>query len=102
MPNDGTWSSGKTSLRRNGFRLLWQSGEISRRLKSIKIKPGRVKVDTVHDFEDMLHLLNQHEVKYLIIGGLAFLYHATGPWKISAVLYPLSRTISTKSSRSEQ
>jgi len=33
-------------------------------------------VDTVHDFEDMLHLLNQHEVRYLIIGGLAFIYHA--------------------------
>ena len=24
----------------------------------------------------MLHLLNQHEVRYLIIGGLAFIYHA--------------------------
>lgn len=33
-------------------------------------------MDTVHDFEDMLHLLNQHEVRYLIIGGLAFIYHA--------------------------
>ena len=33
-------------------------------------------MDTVHDFEDMPHLLNKHEVKYLIIGGLAFIYHA--------------------------
>jgi hypothetical protein len=30
----------------------------------------------VPDFEDMLHLLHRHEVRYLIIGGLAFIYHA--------------------------
>ncbi|MBM4033693.1 MAG: hypothetical protein FJ291_18195 [Planctomycetes bacterium] len=28
------------------------------------------------DFEDMLGLLERHQVKYLIIGGLAFIYHA--------------------------
>jgi len=33
-------------------------------------------VDTVHDFEDMLELLDRHHVRYLIIGGLAFIYHA--------------------------
>jgi hypothetical protein len=33
-------------------------------------------MDTVHDFEDMLHLLDKHRVRYLIIGGLAFIYHA--------------------------
>jgi hypothetical protein len=33
-------------------------------------------VDTVRDFEDLLDLLALHEVHYLIIGGLAFIYHA--------------------------
>ncbi len=33
-------------------------------------------MDTIHDFEDMLELLDRHEVRYLIIGGLAFIYHA--------------------------
>lgn len=33
-------------------------------------------METIQDFEDMLFLLNKHEVKYLIIGGLAFIYHA--------------------------
>jgi len=33
-------------------------------------------MDAVHDFEDMLHLLDKHKVRYLIIGGLAFIYHA--------------------------
>jgi hypothetical protein len=33
-------------------------------------------VDTVHDFEDMLELLDRHGVRYLIVGGLAFIYHA--------------------------
>lgn len=31
---------------------------------------------TIPDFEDMLELLNRHKIKYLIIGGLAFIYHA--------------------------
>ncbi len=31
---------------------------------------------TISDFEDMLELLNRYDVKYLIIGGLAFIYHA--------------------------
>ena len=33
-------------------------------------------MDTVPDFEDILYLLEKHKVKYLIIGGLAFIYHA--------------------------
>lgn len=33
-------------------------------------------METVSDFEDMLECLEKHEVKYLIVGGLAFIYHA--------------------------
>jgi hypothetical protein len=33
-------------------------------------------LDTVQDFEDLLTLLERHGVRYLIIGGLAFIYHA--------------------------
>ncbi len=33
-------------------------------------------MDTIHDFEDLLELLGRHRVRYLIIGGLAFIYHA--------------------------
>ena len=33
-------------------------------------------MDTVADFEDMLDLLERHGVRYLIIGGLAFIFHA--------------------------
>ena len=33
-------------------------------------------MDTVQDFEDILDLFDQHAVRYLIIGGLAFTYHA--------------------------
>jgi hypothetical protein len=33
-------------------------------------------VDTVQDFEDFLQLLDRNGVRYLIIGGLAFIYHA--------------------------
>lgn len=33
-------------------------------------------MDAIQDFEDMLQLLEKHKVKYLIIGGLAFIYHA--------------------------
>jgi hypothetical protein len=33
-------------------------------------------LDTVQDFEDLLALLEKHQVRYLIIGGLAFIYHA--------------------------
>ena len=33
-------------------------------------------MDTVQDFEDLLELLERHEVRYLIIGGLAFIFHA--------------------------
>jgi hypothetical protein len=33
-------------------------------------------VDTVQDFEDFLDLLDRHGARYLIIGGLAFIFHA--------------------------
>jgi len=33
-------------------------------------------VDAIQDFEDFLALLDRHDVRYLIIGGLAFIYHA--------------------------
>jgi hypothetical protein len=33
-------------------------------------------VETVQDFEDLLELLDRHEARYLIVGGLAFIYHA--------------------------
>jgi hypothetical protein len=31
---------------------------------------------TVPDFEDLLRLLAKHRARYLIVGGLAFIYHA--------------------------
>jgi len=33
-------------------------------------------VETIRDFEDLLELLARHQVRYLIVGGLAFIYHA--------------------------
>ncbi len=33
-------------------------------------------METVCDFEDILACLEKHKVKYLIVGGLAFIYHA--------------------------
>jgi hypothetical protein len=33
-------------------------------------------MDAVSDFEDLLALLHRHKVRYLVIGGLAFIYHA--------------------------
>ena len=33
-------------------------------------------MEAIQDFEDMLFLLAKHTVRYLIIGGLAFIYHA--------------------------
>ena len=35
-----------------------------------------MSVEPTRDFEDLLALLGQHEVLYLIVGGLAFVYHA--------------------------
>ena len=32
-------------------------------------------MDAIHDFEDMPALLDRHRVRYLIIGGLAFIDH---------------------------
>jgi len=33
-------------------------------------------MDTIADFEDLLELLEKHNARYLIVGGLAFVYHA--------------------------
>ncbi|MGD8438930.1 MAG: hypothetical protein PVG53_00210 [Holophagae bacterium] len=33
-------------------------------------------MNTVPDFEDILTLFAEHRVRYLIVGGLAFIYHA--------------------------
>lgn len=33
-------------------------------------------MDTVRDFEDILELFERREVRYLVIGGLAFIFHA--------------------------
>lgn len=33
-------------------------------------------METISDFEDMLALLEAHEARYLIVGGLAVIYHA--------------------------
>ncbi len=33
-------------------------------------------MDTVKDFEDILELFERHRVRYLIVGGMAFIYHA--------------------------
>lgn len=33
-------------------------------------------MDTVRDFADLLDALDRHDVRYLIVGGLAFIYHA--------------------------
>jgi len=33
-------------------------------------------MDVIRDFEDILELFARHRVRYLIVGGLAFIYHA--------------------------
>ena len=33
-------------------------------------------METVHDFEDILFLFEKQNVRYLIVGGLAFIFHA--------------------------
>ena len=33
-------------------------------------------METISDFEDMLMLLHKHDVRYVIIGGMAFIFHA--------------------------
>jgi len=33
-------------------------------------------MEAIQDFEDILQLLDKYKVRYLIIGGLAFIYHA--------------------------
>ena len=33
-------------------------------------------METIVEFEDLLNLLNEHDTRYLIIGGMAFIFHA--------------------------
>ena len=33
-------------------------------------------MEAIQDFEDLLFLFHKHRVRYLIMGGLAFVYHA--------------------------
>lgn len=33
-------------------------------------------MEAIQDFEDFLELLDRHRVRYLVVGGLAFVYHA--------------------------
>ena len=33
-------------------------------------------MDVIHDFEDFLTLLQKHRARYLIVGGMAFIFHA--------------------------
>ena len=33
-------------------------------------------MDVIQDFQDILELFARHRVRYLIVGGLAFIYHA--------------------------
>lgn len=33
-------------------------------------------METIRDFEDMLLLLEKHGVRYMVVGGLAFIFHA--------------------------
>jgi hypothetical protein len=33
-------------------------------------------METVRDFIDLLYLFEKHSVRYLVVGGLAFIYHA--------------------------
>lgn len=47
---------------------------LARRARRAPRRAG--SLDTVTDFEDFLTALSKHEVRYLIIGGLAFIYHA--------------------------
>lgn len=48
----------------------------SKRANARPTKARNKALETVRDFEDILELLERHEVRYLIIGGLAFTYHA--------------------------
>jgi len=35
-----------------------------------------MSAESIRDFEDLLTLFDRHKVRYLIVGGLAFIYHA--------------------------
>lgn len=39
-------------------------------------RPRPSDVEAIQDFEDLLDLFERHSVRYLIIGGMAFIFHA--------------------------
>lgn len=41
----------------------------------------------IADFEDLLALFHEHEVRYLIVGGLAFIFHAKPRYTIGMDLW---------------
>jgi len=49
-----------------------------------------VTADRAEDFENPLRLFHQHGVRYLIIGGLAFIYHAKPRYTKDMDLWPAS------------
>ena len=71
----GTSSSGNHGHRPKGFRRSCTFAAMSS--WSAPLAPATPNsLDTVTDFEDLLAAFNKHGVRYLIIGGLAFIYHA--------------------------
>ena len=53
-----------------------KTSRLSRRLECPIPGVGAESVRTVPDFEDILRLFGEFKVRYLIVGGLAFIYHA--------------------------
>ena len=35
-----------------------------------------IDMDAIRDFEDLLMLMDKHNVRYLVVGGMAFIFHA--------------------------
>ena len=53
-----------------------KTSRLSRRPECPIPGTGAESVRTVPDFEDILRLFGEFKVRYLIVGGLAFIYHA--------------------------
>ena len=41
----------------------------------LRIKPGKFYINIQQDFEELLQLLEEHKIKYLIVGGYAVAFH---------------------------
>jgi hypothetical protein len=61
----GTWPIGSAEPLRNGFRL-WSFCEVN-------------IMEVQRDFKELLALLNEHEVEYVIVGGYALAFHGDVP-----------------------